>query len=209
MPNPVLYTFRRCPFAIRARMALACACISFEVREVVLRDKPPQLLEISPKATVPVLLLADGRVIEESLEILHWALDINDPCGWKAHATKQLLLMDALVEENDNSFKNCLDRYKYADRFPENSRQYYRQQAEGFLAGLEARLVRTQHLFGNTRSFADIAIFPFIRQFSNVEPQWFEKAPYPNLRAWLFVILESDLFASVMTKYVQWQPKEQ
>jgi len=205
MPIPVLYTFRRCPYAIRARMALASASLSFEIREVVLKDKPRQMLDISPKATVPVLLLPDGGVIEESLEILHWALDGNDPFGWKRHSAEQLSFMDALVEINDHSFKTCLDQYKYADRFPEYSRQHYRQQAENFLRELEARLEAKGHLYGATRSFADIAIFPFVRQFSNVEPGWFEAAPYPNIRTWLSAILKDQLFASVMKKYAPWQ----
>jgi glutathione S-transferase len=206
MPIPALYTFRRCPFAIRARMALASAGISFQVREVVLRNKPQHLLDVSAKATVPVLLLPDGRVIEESLDILHWALDTNDPSGWKRGSEEELSLMDELISVNDGSFKLHLDQYKYADRHPEYSRQHYRQLAEVTILELEQRLQRTAHLFGETRSFADIAIFPFVRQFANVEPAWFETAPYPHLKAWLSEILDSQMFESIMFRYKPWQP---
>ncbi len=206
MPIPVLYTFRRCPFAIRARMALASAGISFQVREVVLGNKPQHLLDVSAKATVPVLLLPDGQVIEESLDILHWALDANDPCGWKHWTQDELLRMDALVAVNDDVFKLHLDCYKYADRFPEHPRQHYRELAEATIAELELRLQKTTYLFGETLSFADVAIFPFVRQFANVEPEWFETTPYPSLRAWLSGILASSLFESVMFRYKPWQP---
>ena len=206
MPIPALYTFRRCPFAIRARMALASAGISFQVREVVLRNKPQHLLDVSAKATVPVLLLPDGRVIEESLDILHWALDTNDPCGWKRWTEEKRLLMDELITVNDGSFKLHLDRYKYADRYPEHSRQHYRRLAEVSILELELRLQKAAHLFGETRSFADIAIFPFVRQFANVEPIWFQTAPYPHLKAWLSEILDSQMFESIMFRYKPWQP---
>lgn len=202
---PVLYTFRRCPYAIRARMAIAYSGVSIVWREVLLSDKPDELLIISPKATVPVLQLENGRVIDESLDIMYWAVSQNDPDYWlkvNAEKSKQII---ALVEENDDQFKYDLDRYKYADRYPEKTTEDYRILAEQFLERLEHNLNLTNYLIGNTISLADVAIFPFVRQFSGVEPDWFQQAPYPNLKLWLKQFLESKLFLSVMPKYEQWR----
>lgn len=202
---PILYTFRRCPYAMRARMGLAYAGIEFQIREVVLKDKPKEMLDDSPKATVPVLLRSGLPVLEESLEILKWSLSENDPDGWMDHPAERLLMMQKLVEENDNIFKEHLDHYKYSDRFPEHTREVYRQAGETFLQKLEVLLLDTPFLFGNRISYADVAVFPFIRQFSNVEPSWFTSAPYPHLRKWLASFLNSDLFQSVMKKYPTWK----
>jgi glutathione S-transferase len=201
---PILYTFRRCPYAMRARMGLAYAGIEFQIREVVLKDKPLEMLDESPKATVPVLLRGDLPVLEESLDILEWSLSENDPDGWIDYPADKLLKMRNLVEENDNVFKLHLDHYKYSDRFPEHSREVYRQAGESFLQKLEVLLLDTTFLFGDRISYADVAIFPFIRQFSNVEPTWFAIAPYPGLRKWLASFLNSILFQSVMKKYPPW-----
>jgi len=208
----ILYTFRRCPYAIRARMALACAGIDFEVREVVLKHKPQQLLDASPKATVPVLIRDDGVVLDESMDIIHWALAVNDPAGWKDFSDDELAAMSELIEENDRVFKDHLDHYKYSDRFEAASKLEYREQGEVFLAKLEGMLMlgsfmkgTSSYLFGDRVSYADIAIFPFVRQFANVEPAWFRTAPYPRLREWLTDHLESRLFASVMQKYPAWK----
>ena len=202
---PILYTFRRCPYAMRARMGLAYAGIEFQIREVVLKDKPREMLDDSPKATVPVLLRSGLPVLEESLDILEWSLAENDPEGWMDYPAEQLLKMQDLVEENDGVFKLHLDRYKYSDRFPESPREEYRQQGESFLQKLEVLLLDTAFLFGDRISYADVAIFPFVRQFSNVEPVWFTTAPYPHLRKWLASFLNSDLFLSVMKKYSPWK----
>ena len=180
---PVLYTFRRCPYAIRARMALAYAGIKYELREVVLRDKPPSMLELSAKGTVPVLQL-EGNVIDESLEVMDWALGLNDPDDWKA---VDLRMQSELVSQCDDEFKHWLDRYKYADRYPERSAEYYRQQGEVFLQILEAQLASADagaYLFGSAVRFADVAIFPFVRQFAFVDKTWFDDAPYPLLQRW-------------------------
>lgn len=202
---PILYTFRRCPYAMRARMSLAYAGIEFQIREVVLKDKPREMLDDSPKATVPVLLRGGLPVLEESLDILEWSLSENDPDGWMDHPAEKLLKMQNLVEENDHVFKLHLDHYKYSDRFPAHSREVYRQAGEPFLQKLEVLLLDTAFLFGDRISYADVAIFPFIRQFSNVEPVWFASAPYPHLRKWLARFLDSDLFQSVMKKYPAWK----
>jgi glutathione S-transferase len=191
---PVLYSYRRCPYAMRARMALKLAGIEVEIREISLREKPAHMLQVSPKATVPVLVLEDGVVIEESIEIMLFALK-NHALGANIHAPSR-----ALISENDNSFKKALDCYKYPERFPNKTQTQHRADGEVFLQKLENQLNQHQYLFGDAFSFADIAIFPFIRQFAAVDATWFEAAAYPKLRVWLNERIDSELFKSVMTK---------
>ncbi len=200
---PILYSFRRCPYAIRARLAIAQSGIAVEIREVVLRNKPQQLLAISPKGTVPVLLLENGKVLEESLDIMDWALFQKRHNNGLSNAAQQDI--GQLIEQNDNSFKYYLDRYKYADRFPEQTELYYRTKAEFFLQDLELRLSKHPFLCGTNPSLADMAIFPFIRQFANVNAEWFQSSPYKNLNSWLRKQLESALFISIMDKYPAWK----
>ena len=199
---PILYSFRRCPYAIRARMAIAYASINPEVREVSLANKPLEMTMISPKGTVPVLQL-DERIIDESIEVMAWALEQSDPDNWLAldleHQQK------ALIEENDNSFKTWLDKYKYWDRFPEQSQQVYRGYAEQFISRLDKNLREHRYLLGDKICMADIAIFPFIRQFAFVDKDWFDQANYPALQRWLNEFLDSSLFAQVMKKHSVWQ----
>ncbi|MDG1441492.1 MAG: glutathione S-transferase [Pseudomonadales bacterium] len=199
----ILYTFRRCPYAMRARMGLAASQLKFEIREVVLRDKPAAMLEASAKATVPVLLAGD-IVIDESLDILIWALKRNDPLGWLGFSDSQLDQMHSLVNLCDTEFKPHLDHYKYADRYPYSPESHYRSLALTFLNTLEAKLISHEHLFAERLSYADIAIFPFIRQFANVDADWFATQPYPNLQRWLASLLDSYLFKKIMTKHPQW-----
>ena len=177
-------------------MAIAYAGIPVEVREVDLKNKPEHLLAISLKGTVPVLLLTDGAVIEESLEIMDWALTQHDPEHWRLVSNE----VDRLIQWNDGDFKYYLDRYKYADRFPEFSRDYYRQQAEVFLIELETRLMKSRYLCGNDFSLADAAIFPFIRQFAGVDKKGFQASAFQALNNWLEAIMATKLFALVMTK---------
>lgn len=198
---PILYSFRRCPYAIRARLAIAYAGISVEIREVQLKNKPEHMLAISPKGTVPVLQLPDGTVIDESLDIMRWALAQNDPDNWLNIGADT----EKLIAWNDGEFKYFLDRYKYADRYPEYSAHYYRSQSEKYLIELESRLARHSYLANNHFSILDAAIFPFIRQFSLVDPDWFVASGYSCLILWLNKGLESGLFASVMTKNPVWQ----
>ncbi len=203
---PVLYSFRRCPYAMRARMALAGSGIQVELREVLLRQMPASLLAHSPKGTVPVLVLTDGRVIDESRDIMAWALARNDPLQWMPAAgddTQQAL--DRLIDENDQSFKQHLDHYKYADRYPQHPASVYRSEAECFLQQLEQHLQPHGWLLGERMGMADVAIFPFVRQFALVDKPWFDGRPYPRLHAWLNTFLDSALFARVMKKYPQWQ----
>ena len=201
-----LYSFRRCPYAMRARLAIAQSGIQCELREVVLKDKPQQLIELSPKATVPVLLTADDKVIDESIDIAFWALAQHDPDNWYQSLTsEQHEQMLALIENNDGEFKYFLDRYKYADRYPEQDERFYREQGEKTLTRLEQLLTEHDCLLRDSWTLADIALLPFIRQFAFVDKDWFDSSPYPRVRAWLEAFLESDLFRAVMKKYPQWQ----
>jgi len=203
---PVLYSFRRCPYAMRARMAVSCSGIQVELREVMLRAMPSSLLTCSPKGTVPVLVLPDGRVIDESLDIMRWALAVNDPERWWPAGEGEVLEdIFCLVRENDQSFKQHLDHYKYADRYPQHPASVYRARGEAFLQKLEQRLGQSAWLAAERMSVADVAVFPFIRQFALVDKPWFDSMPWPRLQAWLAFMLESALFTGVMKKYPPWK----
>lgn len=204
MTRPVLYTFRRCPYAIRARLALAVAGVEVEPREVDLRDKPAELRAASPKATVPVLQLPDGRVIDESLAIMRWALGRHDPQGWLAAAPADA--QDALVRRNDEVFKPLLDGYKYFERHPSRSREAWREAAvESHLGPLDGQLAGHAQVFGARPSLADAALLPFVRQFAMADPAWFAAAPLPSLRGWLERWLAAPLFAAVMARHPPWR----
>ncbi|MBT9096801.1 glutathione S-transferase [Methylovulum psychrotolerans] len=195
---PILYSFRRCPYAMRARLALAYSGIRTELREVALKNKPPELLALSPKATVPVLHLPDGTVLEESLDIMYWALGQQDPANWLKPADP------ALIAQNDGEFKYFLDRYKYADRYPDYPMAHYRQQASVFLAVLDNRLQQHPQLSGTDFSLTDAAILPFVRQFAAVDPHWFQHSGYTALQQWLDNFLASEHFHTIMRKYPDW-----
>ena len=204
---PRLYSFRRCPYAMRARLGILFAGLQVELREVVLKNKPAQMLAISPKGTVPVLEWAagegsSGQVIEESREIVEWALRQNDPQGL---LRTDLLRAGALIEQNDNEFKHWLDRYKYADRYPELPQSEYLQRGERFLQVLEALLGANDYLLGDQVSVADIGVMPFVRQFAHVDQEVFYSLPYPNLQRWLRNWLAHPLFVSAMVKLPPWQ----
>ncbi len=197
---PVLYSYRRCPYAMRARMALHYADISVEVREIALKAKPAHMLQLSPKGTVPVLVLPDGSVIDESLDIMRWALQQHDPEGWLG-SQAQRSQAESLIAENDGPFKRALDQYKYAIRFPEQPPETYRAQGEVFLKQLEMRLHQHTYLLSDQTNLADIAIFPFVRQFSMVDEAWFEATSYHRVKAWLQAWLLSERFSAIMQKY--------
>ena len=216
-----LYSFRRCPYAMRARLGLLFAGLQVELREIVLKYKPAQMLAISPKGTVPVLQLFDGSVdsaididsamdsgvdspvIEESREIMVWALEQQDP--QELLDAKVLPKANALIEQNDNEFKHWLDRYKYADRHLEMTQTEYRQRGEVFLQVLEELLTKNSFLLGDNATIADIGIMPFVRQFAHVDRDVFYNLPYPNLQLWLQHWLEHPLFLQAMTKFQPWQ----
>lgn len=209
MTLPILYSFRRCPYAMRARTALSVSGIAVEHREVVLRDKPAALLLASAKGSVPVLVLADGQVLAESWDIMLWALRYHDPNNWlgvnECHVTDAM----ALLQENDFVFKRALDRYKYPEKFPEQSQSFYRAQGEEFLQQLQSRLSTHAYLLGDAITVADAALWPFVRQFAAVDAGWFGVAPYPQLRAWLKAFVASSLFVQVMQKMPPWQENRQ
>lgn len=201
---PILYSYRRCPYAMRARMALKLAGIEVEIREISLREKPAHMLQVSPKATVPVLVLQDdlgnSQVIAESLDIMLFAFK-NHALGVNMHEACR-----ALVSENDSNFKQALDCYKYPERFPSKTQTQHRADGEVFLQKLEGLLNQQPYLLSGEPSMADMAIFPFIRQFAAVDSAWFagegndEGVPYPKLKVWLDCWLNSELFKSIMTK---------
>lgn len=203
---PVLYSFRRCPYAMRARLALHASGITVELREVILGNKPEDMLAASPKGSVPVLVLPDRQVIDESWDIMLWALHQHDPDGWLGKNDACVAAAIPLIAENDTTFKHSLDRYKYPGRYPEHAPEHYRAQAEGFVQSLENRLIRTSYLLGNTFTIADAGVFPFIRQFAAVDQDWFAGAPYPELRRWVNIISGEESFAAIMKKYPPWQP---
>ncbi|MDD2833653.1 MAG: glutathione S-transferase [Methylotenera sp.] len=200
LSQPLLYSYRRCPYAMRARMALKYAGIATKIYEISLKDKPAHLLQVSPKGTVPVLVLPEGKVIDQSLEIMHWALHQQDQDGW---LNADHVLTQALIAENDGSLKQALDKYKYAIRFPEHPAEVYKRQGELFLQKLESLLNISDFLLKDQPVLADIAIFPFVRQFTAVDSVWFESSEYLKLKAWLKRLVSSELFKQVMEKQTQ------
>lgn len=186
-------------------MALHYAGIEVELREVLLSAKPAQMLAVSSKGTVPVLVLPNHQVLDESWDIVLWATQLNDPDNWCGKVNAFVEPATRLVSETDVAFKPWLDKYKYADRFPQQAEVYYRQQCELFLAHLEARLRHSRWLLGDRLSIADIGVFPFIRQFAGVDAGWFAESPYRRVRAWLQTILGTALFERVMVKRQPWQ----
>lgn len=208
----ILYSFRRCPYAIRARYTLALLEERVELREVVLKNKPAALLSLGGRSTVPQLI-DHGDRYEESKDIIFWAIDkVTQLGGHRSSLATQLwpnnpVLRERIerwIEENDNEFKAWLDKYKYADRFPENPEVFYRRKGEYFLSKLETQLSQSSFILGKEMTLADVAIFPFIRQFAGVNTVWFESCGYPHLKLWLARFLESSLFLVVMKKYPQW-----
>ncbi|MEG0922231.1 MAG: glutathione S-transferase [Comamonas sp.] len=205
---PVLYSFRRCPYAMRARLALAQGGVQCQLREVALKDKPAALLAASPKGTVPVLVLADGTVLEQSLDIMLWALRQNDPDGWLAPTNGSLEQMLALINRNDGEFKHALDRCKYPNRYPAPDADAAQTTAQAFLTELNAQLAATGYLFGRDPSLADMAIRPFVRQFAGIDEDAWAAQPWPHLQAWLVRLTDSALFEQIMDKSPAWHEDE-
>ena len=200
MVHPILYSFRRCPYAIRSRMVLSYMEVSVELREVLLNERPQSLYKISSKGTVPVLLLKDGKVLDESLDIMRWAIKQGEQKLYEDKLNEQ----NQLIKYNDTKFKYWLDKYKYHVRYLEHSREYYQRKCSKTLAEYDMRLRENAYLMGDRIGLADIAIFPFIRQCANVDQNWFNNK-YPNLNQWLEIWKQSRLFKSVMMKYNQWR----
>ena len=209
--NAILYSFRRCPYAMRARLALSIAGVSYEHREVSLRDKPEAMLEASPKGTVPVFVTSSGEVIDESLAIMRYGLKKNDPKNWLFDETGKTAEFLRLMDED---FKPHLDQYKYASRYDEDAERgdvnlEHRAAAVGILQNWESALAENDFLLRDTPSLADIATFPFIRQFAATEKEWWATEPLPNVADWLDRCLQSDLFKKIMKKRPLWAPPAQ
>ncbi len=201
MTLPILYSFRRCPYAMRARMVLLHSKIQCEIRETSLRNKPKEMLEISPKGTVPVLILDDGSIIDESLDIMLWAVKRNDSGRLFNSRNKNIL---EIIKMNDGEFKYAIDRYKYSSLYPEKPKIEYRKMAYPFLKKIESYLEKKKFIFGEKISLADIAIFPFIRQFARVDIDWFDSSPFKKTREWTLFFEKSKNFIEAMRKIETW-----
>ena len=204
----ILYSFRRCPYAMRARYTLALLSQSVELREVVLKNKPEALLKLGGRSTVPQLIVDDKRY-PESFDIMMWAINQAPASSMSLQLWPQCRVTQTKIQTwvsyNDHCFKYWLDRYKYADRHPEFTEEFYRQKGERFLKRLDVRLSRYPYLMGESMTLADVAIFPFIRQFAGVKPTWFADSNYPNLKLWLSGFVDGKGFAAIMSKYEPWQ----
>lgn len=200
---PILYSFRRCPYAMRARMAIHISGQKCELREVLLRDKPPSMLDYSAKGTVPVLILQDGKVIDESLDVIDWALNINDPDDWQRSKDKEKT--KELIKINDGEFKYHLDRYKYSKRYDNEDPEFHRKKCLKFIESINNELNNSEYIFDDNISYADIVLLPFIRQFRIADIEWFDSLPYDNLKKWLSSFLGSSLLNSIMKKYDLWK----
>ena len=200
---PILYSFRRCPYAMRARMAIHISDQRCELREVLLRDKPPSMLQYSAKGTVPVLILQDGKVIDESLDVIDWALNLNDPDDWQRSKDKEKT--KELIKINDGEFKYHLDRYKYSKRYDNEDPEFHRKKCLKFIESINNELNNSEYIFDDNISYADIVLLPFIRQFRIADIEWFDSLPYDNLKKWLSSFLDSSLLNSIMKKYDLWK----
>ncbi|MGJ8625309.1 MAG: glutathione S-transferase [Yoonia sp.] len=198
-----LYSFRRCPYAMRARLAIASSGLTVELREIVLRDKPADMIAASSKGTVPVLV-AD-KVIDESIDIMHWALRQSDPENLLGPMTDDA---NALIRQSDGPFKTALDLTKYAVRHPEANPDESRAKAATFIATLDKQLNGKPWLFSDQPVLADLAILPFVRQFAHTDLEWWNAQPYADAQNWLAAFKASDRFTSIMTKYTPWKPTD-
>ena len=200
---PILYSFRRCPYAMRARMAIHISSQKCEIREVLLRDKPPSMLEYSSKGTVPVLVLQSGEVIDESLDVIDWALNLNDPDNWQR--SKDNEKTKELIKINDGEFKYHLDRYKYSKRYDNEDPEFHRKKCLSFIEKVNSELQNSKYIFDDEISYIDISLLPFIRQFRIADNEWFDELPYENVKSWLSNFLNSELLESIMSKHDLWK----
>lgn len=206
--SPVLYSFRRCPYAMRARLALLASGVAYEHREVALKAKPAQMLAASPKGTVPVLVLPTGEVLEQSLDIMRWALQQNDPQAWRPSSPENWALTNEGIALNDGEFKAHLDRYKYPQRFGLVDGVQHRTQAADVLMQWQARLQAQAFLSGPQWGLLDAGVAPFVRQFARTDRAWFDAQPWPELAQWLTAFENSEAFAAVMHKHPLWVPPQ-
>ena len=205
---PILYTFRRCPYAMRARLAIKASRLIVEIREVKLKNKPEELLNISPKATVPVLYISSKKIIEESLDIMKWALEINDPLKLLEQEKLNRIEVHNTLNKLENDFKQNLDRYKYSSRFDQPNPELYRDKNLKILNEFNNLLQHNKGIYSSHLSLLDYAIFPFVRQFRNVNSVWFDSLELKFLKSWLYELIDSDEFSSIMKKYEIWKPNQ-
>ena len=205
---PILYTFRRCPYAMRARFAIRSSKIIVEIREIKLQEKPSEFLKLSPKGTVPVLITNSGVVLEESLDIIYWALNKNDPHKWLAKGKLENQEIIKLLDDLENKFKPNLDKYKYPSRFSGVDQFFHRDKNLCFLNKLNSYLENNKSLNCEHLSLLDYAIFPFVRQFRNVDQDWFDKLNFIFLNKWINQIIDSKNFSSIMKKFKKWEPND-
>ena len=205
---PILYTFRRCPYAMRARFAIRSSKIIVEIREIKLQEKPSEFLKLSPKGTVPVLITNSGEVLEESLDIIYWALNKNDPHKWLAKGKLENQEIIKLLDDLENKFKPNLDKYKYPSRFSGVDQFFHRDKNLCFLNKLNSYLENNKSLNCEHLSLLDYAIFPFVRQFRNVDQDWFDKLNFIFLNKWINQIIDSKDFSSIMKKFKKWEPND-
>ncbi len=214
MPNesdlPILYSLRRCPYAMRGRMGIALSQQKVLLREIVTKDKPSELLASSPKGTVPVLVLPDGQIIEQSLDVMNWALQQNDPQDLLRSSNPTLSQqVHQLIKTNDEDFIGHLEKYRASVRYRNIDVEQRRQACEAFISQLEALLTDQPYFFGETPSLADFAVMPFVSQFVRVEKKWFVQSEYQNVGRWLRAHLESKLYTQVMKQYPLWNETKQ
>ena len=205
---PILYTFRRCPYAMRARLAIKASRVIVEIREVKLKNKPEELLNISPKATVPVLYISSKKIIEESLDIMKWALEINDPLKLLKQEKLNRIEVHNTLNKLENDFKQNLDRYKYSSRFDQPNPELYRDKNLKILNEFNNLLQHNKGIYSSHLSLLDYAIFPFVRQFRNVNSVWFDSLELKFLKSWLYELIDSDEFSSIMKKNLIWEPNQ-
>ena len=196
--KPLLFSYRRCPYAMRARMALVSCGVDFDIFEISLKDKPKKMMEISPKGTVPVFLYKD-LVLDESIDIMNWAMEQQNNNSTKINP-HDLEKIKSMIKINDGEFKNKLDLYKYTSNKEVSLKLKYRKECEIYIKNIDERLEKQKYLLSNKFGYLDMAIFPFIRQFLHVDLKWFEEASYINLKKWVEIISISKLFTQIMKK---------
>ena len=205
---PILYSFRRCPYAMRARLAIKASGIIVEIREVELKNKPKEFLSVSPKSTVPIVYISSKQIIEESLDIMEWALKINDPFKLLKYEKLNRIEIHNILNKLENEFKQNLDRYKYSSRFDLPSPKLYRDKNLQTLNEFNKLLQNNKGICSSHLILLDYAIFPFIRQFRNVNSVWFDSLELKFLQTWLYELIDSDEFSSIMKKYEIWKPNQ-
>ena len=205
---PILYSFRRCPYAMRARLAIKASGLIVEIREVELKNKPKEFLNISPKATVPIVCISSKQIIEESLDIMEWALKINDPLKLLKNEKLNIIEIHSILNKLENEFKQNLDRYKYSSRFDLPNPKLYRDKNLQTLNEFNNLLQNNKGIYSSNLSLLDYAVFPFVRQFRNVNSVWFDSLELKFLQTWLYELIDSDEFSSIMKKYEIWKPNQ-